>query len=307
LRFSILFLLTALLNAPPTQAGQTVSFKSGNHEFEFEHDGRSRYYVVHLPKEYNPQKKSALVIMLHGGGGHARNAMKTTGFNKKSDEEGFIVVYPMGTGFFKKRALTWNAANCCGRAKKQEVDDVGFIIRMLSKLQRDYQIDSKRIFVTGISNGGMLTYKLACQMSEKIAAIAPVAAAFNDETCEPSEPVALVVFHGLLDRQVPFDGGTGREAKEKREDRPVIETVNFWIEQNGCEPIADTEYLFGNKIQRENFSNCQQDTEVLLYTLKIQGHAWPGGKRGYLFGDNPSRLISATDIIWDFFNNHPKK
>ncbi len=289
----------------PGEAAKPLS-RPGDHEFRIEHQGRSRTYKVHLPRDFQPGKPRPLVIVLHGGAGNADNAIRMTGMNKKSDEAGFIAAYPNGTGLFKTRVLTWNAANCCGRAKKKNVDDVGFIRKMLEKLEKDYAIDPRRVYVTGMSNGGMLAFRLACEMADKIAAIAPVAAAFNDDPCQPAEPVSVIMFNGTLDKRVPFDGGTGPEATEDRIDRSVSEAISFWIDVDACDPMSEIHYSKDNTVQWEIFSSSKNGTAVVLYTIKGGGHAWPGGRRGYIFADIPTKAISATDIMWDFFVKHPK-
>ena len=139
------------------------------------YDGRTRTYLLHIPPQYDDSKSLPLIIVLHGGGGNSENMMKKTGFNNLSDENGFIVVYPDGIGRFKNRLLTWNAGHCCGYALDNNVDDVGFIRTLIEKLQENFNIDLKRIYLTGHSNGGMMTYRLGAELSDILAAVAPVA------------------------------------------------------------------------------------------------------------------------------------
>lgn len=278
---------------------------NGNIEFEILHNRKRRYYEVHLPQNYDSTLTYPLVIALHGERANAKHMQKITGLSDKADESGFIVVYPQGSGRFRKNVLTWNAANCCGYAYDEDVDDVGFIEIMISNLEALYRIDPKRIFVTGFSNGGMMAFKLACNLAKKIAAIAPVAAAFNDLSCEPDAPVSVVIFHGSRDREVPIDGGIGKEPTATRMDNSVASAITFWVQHNGCNIESNIEVI--DKVTREDFIDGKKGSAVTLYLVRTGWHAWPGGKATYLFPAPPYPGISATDLIWDFFSKHPKK
>ncbi|HUJ70694.1 MAG TPA: PHB depolymerase family esterase, partial [Verrucomicrobiae bacterium] len=181
--------------------------KPGNHELSLKTGGRDRVYSLHLPPAYDGKHLLPLVIVLHGGGGNAEGAIRMTGFNQKADKEGFVVVYPNGSGRLKTRLLTWNSGNCCGYALDSGVDDVGFIRALIDELKKTRAVDPQRVYATGISNGGMMTYRLACELSDKIAAIAPVAGALNLENCQPTRPVSVIIFHGTADEHVLYNGG----------------------------------------------------------------------------------------------------
>jgi polyhydroxybutyrate depolymerase len=137
------------------------------------YDGLERTYILHVPPSYNERHPVPLVISLHGGGGNAGHQRRVSDFNRLADEKGFIVVYPNGTGQRQDAILTWNGGACCGYAMTNNVDDVGFIRALIAELSNAYAIDPKRIYVTGISNGGIMAYRLACEASDVIAAIAP--------------------------------------------------------------------------------------------------------------------------------------
>ena len=268
------------------------------------HEKRARFYTLHTPPQYDGTRPTPLVIVLHGGAGNRENVMRMTGMNKKADQEGFLVLYPAGTGFFKNRVLTWNAANCCGYAKRNHVDDVAFIRAVLDTVDAHYKIDPKRIYATGISNGGMLAYKLACQLSDRIAAIAPVAAAFNEQECQPEEPISVLIFHGKLDQHILYDGGPSPKSKQGRFDQSITQTMAFWIHQNDSKALST--YQHHRFVAKEVYSEGTNGTAVVLYTITNGGHAWPGGRKSYFFSDEPSHEISATDVIWEFFKDHPK-
>ena len=143
-----------------------------------------RTYEIHLPGNHAPDKPVAVVIVLHGGGGNAANAERMSGMSTKADKEGFIAVYPNGTAARPNgQLLTWNAWRCCGAALDRKVDDVSFIRSVVDDVARHYPVDRKRIYATGLSNGGMLSYRLGCEAGDLFAAIAPVAGALNSYDC----------------------------------------------------------------------------------------------------------------------------
>ncbi|CAG0944201.1 hypothetical protein ANRL1_01638 [Anaerolineae bacterium] len=269
-------------------------------------DGRDRTYIVYTPDSYEASMPSPLVLVLHGGGGHAENAQKMSEMNAIADREGFIVIYPNGTGRLAYRLLTWNAAdNCCGYAHDENVDDVKFIRELIEQVQQDYAIDPNRIYVTGMSNGGMMSYRLACELSDVIAAIAPVAGAFNLADCEPTHPVSVIIFHGTADEHVLYEGGESLKSVDgERIDQPVSVAVDFWTAHNGCttEPTS-TEV---GSIVTDVYTHCSTGVEVTLVTIEGGGHTWPGGKRGSRRGDEPSQEINASEVMWEFFAAHPR-
>lgn len=284
------------------------ALKPGNYEGAIEVGGRKRTYLLHLPTNYDGKSRMPLVVVLHGGGGNAQNAPVMTGMSAKADAAGFIAVYPNGSGLLSDdRLLTWNAGNCCGYALDNNIDDVAFIRSLIDNLQGKLAIDPARIYATGISNGGMMSYLLACQLSDKIAAIAPVAGAMSMNSCIPTYPVSVIIFHGTADEHVLYNGGKPLKQADKqhpRIDKPVSYAVEFWVKANGCNPTPQKEAK-GNII-KETYSGGKNGTEVVLYTIVGGKHSWPGGSRGWLGGDEPAKEISATDLMWDFFARHPK-
>ncbi len=273
--------------------------------FLLAHGGEQRSYLVHLPPAYIGKKELPLVLILHGGGGDAEGMARITGFNELADRQGFIAVYPNGTGILADRFLTWNAGNCCGPAVDRQADDVGFLRVLLDRLKRDFSIDPRRIFVTGLSNGAMMSYRIACELSGEIAAVAPVAGSMNVD-CNPTHPLSVIIFHGTEDGHVRYDGGAPlvRADWHPREDRPVRETAALWARFNGCRPEAQRS-VQGN-IVIDRYGGCRKGTEVILYTLRGEGHTWPGGRPWAPWASVPTREISATERIWQFFSDHPR-
>ena len=223
-----------------------------------------------------------------------------------ADKENFVVVYPNGSGYLRTRFLTWNSGNCCGYALARNIDDVGFISKLIDRLISDFKVDKRRVFVTGISNGGMMAHKLGCQIADKIAAIAPVAGALNVPDCKPSEPVAVVIFHGTEDKHVLYGGGRPIQRVDKRDrvDAPARYGFTFWAARNYClQPVSRNE---SGKIVKEQFSVCGEGRDVILYTLVDGGHVWPGEAGNFWKGNTSAQTFSATEVIWDFFRSHGK-
>ena len=296
--------MTALM--PPTIGTIPTprAFIHGNSTQSFTFAGRERAYLVHLPPAIG-NSPLPLVLVLHGGGGNAANAARMTQMSALADKENFIVVYPNGSGRLDDTLLTWNSGNCCGYALDNSVDDVGFIRALIEKLQRDYPIDARRVYATGISNGGMMSYRLACELSDKIAAIAPVAGALNVE-CKPAQPVSVIAFHGTNDQNVPYNGGVGSKSIDPhpRTDQSVAYALTFWSQFDQCAPTPRRDER--GSIVHDTYANCANGTGVELYTINGGGHAWPGGDRLTVLLDAPTQEISATELMWKFFKQHPK-
>lgn len=260
------------------------------------------YALLVPPAVTKAGQRVPLVIVLHGGGGNASISMKATGFNEKAMKEGFIVVYPQGSSRFKDIMLTWNAVHCCGFAMENKIDDISFISQLIDKLCREQLVDSKRIYVTGWSNGGMMTHRLGIALSGKIAAIAPVVSTLFGDEKQPQRPVPAIIFNGLLDRAVQPKGGShgGRFADSWDNVPPLkIESqASFWAKANGCtspaQKFENDKYIFLRY-------NCPSGKNVEMYMVKDNGHAWPGGQSGSPKGDTPSQAINATNLMWDFF------
>lgn len=300
--------VTACGRTAPPSATVTprAALKPGDYEQSLTHAGRTRTYTVHLPRGIGDVHAFPLVIVLHGGGGNSQNAARMSGFSALADQENFIVVYPDGTGRLGDVLLTWNSGNCCGYALDHQIDDVGFIRALIAKLQRDYPIDARRVYATGMSNGGMMSYRLGCELSDQLAAIAPVAGALNVE-CKPSTPISVIAFHGTADQHVLFDGGAPKVKADPhpREDKSVAYAMNFWAQHNRCEATPKRDER--SSVIHETYTNCANGVAVELYAIQGEGHTWPGGQRGSARGDAPTRDISATNMMWEFFKAHPKR
>jgi polyhydroxybutyrate depolymerase len=272
-------------------------------------DGRDRTFVVRAPRAVaSSPDRLPVVIVLHGGGGNARNAERMTGFTALVESERIIAVYPDGTGRAAAALLTWNAGHCCGYAMTNNVDDVRFIATLLDTLAARYPVDPARIYVTGMSNGGMMSHRLGRELSDRIAAIAPVVGAVFPGDPPPRGPVAVLAINGLLDKSVPAAGGRGAGIGRNAWDgTPPLDNLaqgTYWAVANGCDASPTREHV-GAVITWTH--RCPAGRAVRVVQLEDMGHAWPGGARGTALCDAPSPSLDATRVIWEFFRAHPRR
>jgi polyhydroxybutyrate depolymerase len=211
----------------------------------------------------------------------------------ESDAKGFLLVYPQGTG----ELASWNAGACCGTAAEDGVDDVGFTRALLDALEAELCVDASRVFATGMSNGGFFSHRLGCELSDRIAAIAPVAGVMGIPTCTPARAVSVMEFHGTSDPLVPYDGDPAIGYTS------VADTVAGWVKRDGCQAAPATTYSKGDATC-VTYGQCTANAEVTLCTIQGGGHTWPGGTPFPLLGAT-STDISATDAMWTFFEAHP--
>jgi len=204
------------------------------------------------------------------------------------------VVYPDGLD------RTWNAGSCCGVAARSGVDDVAFVTAVVADVVGMIRVDPRRVYVTGMSNGAMMAYRLACETS-LFAAVAPVAGDQMIECRHPS-PTSLLHIHGTADTRVPVDGSPG-SGIGKVDGPPVEQVVDGWREADGCGAFARTS---ADGVTTTTAS-CPKGRAVELVTVDGAGHQWPGSEVStYPGADPPSDAFSATDLIWAFFSAHPK-
>lgn len=263
--------------------------------------GYDRTFLVHLPTGYTGTTDLPLIIAMHGGFGNAYNMQNQSQLSVKADAENFIVVYPEGLEGGGLGISSWNAGWCCGWASNNNIDDVGFINALLDTLIVQYSIDTSRIYATGMSNGGFMAYRLACELSDRIAAIAPVAASMSMTTCTPQRPVPIISFHSYLDTNVPYDGGVG-SGTSGHYNSPQDSILNAWSAMNACSTTNDT-VINNSQFLHRKWSNCDCETEIEQYVTQDGGHSWPGGNQT-VFGDPVSNFINANDLMWPFFQQY---
>lgn len=268
--------LPTLTNTPPVMISENEILSSGE----------KRHFLLHVPPSYDGTPTS-LVVNFHGYGSNGEQEEKLSGMSEKADEAGFIVVYPDGN------QATWFTGPI-----PQGDRDRQFVRDLVNHISTLYNIDPKRIYATGMSNGGGMTNRVACNLADLFAAVAPNAGAYDyAKNCNPSRPIPVLAFHGIDDEVVPYNGFQTQAIV------PAIETwAADWAERNGCDstPVITTPV---ETVTMHSWVNCKENADVILYALEGHGHSWPGSL--ILPGALTSQAINATDIMWDFFQSHP--
>ena len=273
--------------------------------------GFRRSYLLHIPRNYDRTKPLPLVVALHGGFGTAEKMADETGFSEIADREGFLVIYPNGISLFGW-LQHWNAGHCCGKAMKDDIDDVGFVALVIQQACRYLQIDRTRIYLMGYSNGGMLAYLFAAQNPEILAAVAVIAGSIGSKASplEPEvrissakAPVPIVVFHGRKDDIIPYEGGKGTGGGHVYVS--VKESMGFWVKANQCGSTSRKESLLQDRVLKETWVGKDQEEKAVLYTLEGWKHTLP--TRPHTQGlpeTDPLKGFHASDVIWNFFKGH---
>jgi polyhydroxybutyrate depolymerase len=261
--------------------------------------GQKRDYLLYVPKGYDGTRPTPLVITMHGAMNWPAFQRNVSRWNAAADDNGFIVVYPAGTGTGLK---TWFME---GADTPSRMPDVVFISELIDTLEAAWNIDRARIYANGLSNGGGMAFVLSCTLSGRIAAIGAVAAAQSlpASWCADSTPVPMIAFHGTADPIVPYDGGKVWIAPEPFPSVP--EWTADWARRNHCGPDP-ADAVVAADVTRREYTGCARGADVVLYTVQGGGHTWPGGKPlpKWLLGSTSSS-IDATALMWAFFREHP--
>jgi polyhydroxybutyrate depolymerase len=281
---------------------------SGDHPRSLTVNGNERSYLIHIPPKYDAKKPAPVVLAYHGAMTNGAIMTVFSGLNKKADESGFIAVYPNGNGE-GKLMLVWNSGGLRGKSLNEKYDDVAFTVAILDDLATVVNVDARRIYATGISNGGMMCYRLAAELSDRIAAIAPVAGTMAVPEPQLKRPVPVMHFHGTADKLVPVSGADAT-ARIFVPFKSVAETMQIWAKIDGCpdEPaVVDLPDRAndGTTVQRKTWGPGREGAEVVLFLIEGGGHTWPGQPRIVEFLGKSTKDISANDLIWEFFEKHP--
>jgi polyhydroxybutyrate depolymerase len=288
-------------------AAVPVRLKPGNYVRAVASDGNARTYLLHIPTRYDANKLTPVVLAFHGAWGNGRSMEAFSGLSKKSDEAGFIVAYPNGKGVDANRFF-FNAFTVPGPLGFPP-DDVKFTTRILDDLASAVNVDARRVFATGMSNGAMMCHRLAAELSGRIAAIAPVSGTLCRDDIKPPRPGPVIHFHGSADPIVPFDGARTLETKLLN-FKSVDETIKTWVKLDGCPEKPEITKLpdfarDGTTVTRKVYGPGKDGCEVVLYVIEGGGHTWPGRDPGVTFRGKFTRNISANDLMWEFFKKHP--
>ena len=270
-------------SARPLEPGEYLGF-------EVEVDGVTRNYNLYVPAGYDGSSPTPLVFNFHGFGSNAAQQSFFSDFNVEADERGLIVAYPNGI------ENSWNAGACCGDAPDAGVDEVAFVRAMLDALQQTTCIDASRVYATGMSNGGMLSHRLACEAADLITAVGPVAGALVLPVgeCKPTRPIPVIHFHGTEDTVVPYPGnGLGFP--------DVVESLQGWADRNGCAGASSVTFEMDD-VSCQTWDDCDDDATVTLCTLDGFGHCWPG--QPFCPTGESSETIRANTMMLDLFEQH---
>jgi len=296
-RGTLLSLLLAALsfsNCQKNSGGKTYRFNGA-----MTVEGYRRTYLLNLPPNFYDTAGFPLVIVLHGFGGSAAQAEQDYGVTDKGNAEHFVVVYPEGigsNGYYHLRS--WNAGNCCFVAQSNNIDDVQYISNLIDYLVGNYKVDPRKVYVAGMSNGAMMAYTLACQLSNKVAAITSVSGTLiTSSPCTPSRTVPVLEIHSSLDTKVPFNGGYGLDGAWF----PAVDSgLNVLAALDTCGAPTVTQYTGYSLTEWRNNSGVAIDQ----YLTEDGGHSWPGGLKPRAQADPPSVYLNATDLLWDFFQRY---
>jgi polyhydroxybutyrate depolymerase len=283
-------------------ATPSARYRAGTQPGELQAGGQRRTFLVHLPTGYQTRTPAPLVLLLHGGVGTGAQMEGSSLFSPIADREGVVAVYPDGV------SRAWNAGGCCGPPAEQQLDDVGFMADLLDHLEGELCLDRRRVYATGMSNGAMMAHRLGCDLSDRIAAIAPVAGTNMTATCVPRRPVPVLHIHGSADKHVPWMGGMGCGIAGVPYTS-VPDSVAGWVTRNGCNSAAPALYLEQGDGRCERQASCPAGADVILCTIAGGGHSWPGGDLKEtqlpacrLAGEGEqSRTFLASEQVWAFF------
>ncbi|MEO3713855.1 extracellular catalytic domain type 1 short-chain-length polyhydroxyalkanoate depolymerase [Roseateles flavus] len=284
----------------------------GTHKGRLEVMGKDRLFMVHVPPSYRAGQPMPVLLAFHGGGGSMELQADDSryGLISKSDSAGFIAVFPNGHSSMPGHHLaTWNAGGCCGPARDGGSEDVAFVRALIEHLKQQLSVDARRIYATGMSNGGMMSHRLACELSEQLAGIAAVAGTDATSSCQPRRPIPVLMIHALDDDHVLYNGGAGpeafRDSSKVMDFVSVPETTQRWVQRNRCSGTPQ-KVLDKPGAWCERYSGCADGVQVQQCTTETGGHSWPGGRSRPGKGQ-PSQALDATDTLWAFFQAQSRR
>ena len=283
----------------------------GTYELRLEHDGWQRRYILHLPPATAAGAPLPLFLALHGGGGRARQMDDLTHLSRIADREGFLLAFPEAVD------KNWNdgRTGVGSKAEEENIDDVGYIRAVIDDIAARLPVHPTRVYAAGISNGAIMSNRLACESADKIAAVGLVVGTAPEgfeSACSPGRPVPVIAFLASSDPLVPYEGGSITAILGFIKRGKVVGAdglKRFWAGHNSCAPasaveaLADKTAADNSTVSRETFGSCRSGADVVFYKLEGAGHTWPGGKQylsPFLVGTT-NRDIDASELIWRFF------
>lgn len=277
-------------------------------------DGRRRHFRLFVPSGVAVRGENVpLLVALHGGLGSSEQFAANSGFDELAESNGFIVVYPDGIRAIPERPglQTWNGGYCCGPAADRNVDDVAYVRFLLDLLATRFDVDTGRVFAAGHSNGAIMAYRLACELSDRIVAIGVQAGSLGIDDCRPMEPVSVLHIHGLADTNHPIDGGrgTGVSGVEFRSGRDAVKAMSVKFDCS-VYPIERT-MTSNDDVENLLWSGCEKGSRIELVTVAGASHAWMGHRAATsgsaaLVGE-PYMDFDASRAIWSFLDQHSRR
>jgi polyhydroxybutyrate depolymerase len=266
--------------------------------------GTTRSYLVHLPANRPTSEGSPIPVVLsfHGAAQDAERQRRLSRLDATADRYGFVVVYPQGTRDLLGGGRAWNAGTCCARAARVRSPDVAFTSQLLDDLRHVVDVDPRRVFATGMSNGAMMAYRLGCELAGRIAAVAAVSGALMVSPCRPARPVSVLAVHGTADRIVPAGGGVGRP-RYLGTLPSVEESVAPFLAADQCPVPARPRAAVQADARVTTYAGCRDGTAVETVLVEGGGHTWPGGA-AFPAGGTTSTRTDANELIWRFFARH---
>lgn len=265
-------------------------------DLTIQHNGLTRQYRLYVPAIYNNNTPVPLLFNLHGYGSNNFQQLVYGDFRSIADTANFLICAPNGTPEPGTGSLRWNSGFATG------VDDVGFLSALIDTLSAQYNINLARVYSAGMSNGGFMSFELACMLSDRIAAVASVTGSMTTlqfSTCTPNRAMPVMQIHGTADATVPYNGAAGFASMEQ--------LLNYWINHNGCNPtptitpIPDINTTDGSTAERYDYGNCTEQSAVVFYKVTGGGHTWPGS---VITLANTNKDFSASKVIWEFFRQY---
>lgn len=295
-------------------ARREIAYQPGDYRETVLAGERERSYLLYIPRGFDEQKKYPLLFGFHGGNGSGEKFARQTDLDAAADREGFVAVFPDGIEH------NWNDGRDTTDAYKAGADDIAFVRALVESLKAKLPIDEKRIYATGVSNGGVFSHRLACETADIFGAVGPVSGLMATKfvpRCNPSGTVSVVAIHGTADQGMPIQGGDQQGGFAVLGDGGVLEsaesTRKFWASRNGCNLTPSTANLpprvnDGTSVVKIHYSGCRNNTEVIYYVVNGMGHSWPPKKpQAPRIAGPTSQNINATEVIWEFFKTHPRE
>jgi polyhydroxybutyrate depolymerase len=294
---------SAVPSALASPAASAAPVATGTSHASLDHNGLKRTYRLFVPPQAAAAKPGSLplVVALHGGLGTGDQFAETSAFEEVAKREGFVVIFPDGVD------RTWNGGRCCGQAVAKRVDDTGFLARLIESLSGSLPIDRTRVFVTGHSNGAIMAFRFGCERADLVTAIAPVAGSVEIAACRPSRGVSLLAIHGDADQNHPIGGGNGPRSVAGVPFTSMDDSLRAWTRAMGCS--ADPAQTASGALTTTDWKGCRDGAAARYIVVAGADHPWPGSadRRASQLQGIPSQALNATEVVWAFFRDTPKR